>query len=264
MRVLLTEGLTRHMRSMTALEARSLADELTTVASSYVRRMSKDDAGTRSPLESLPSFPKESWNELTIGVPWEAYSHAHGACEGELIACAAQALCSAPAQLDRVLSEQAMSSGLWGGSLMVALGKILEGVKRDLIVFSPYWRVSAVQSLLASAGRQSYADVSVTIFSQPKIYMRTDDKEGLCLFINLLRSMGALVRVLAPRSHDGFIPILHAKLIIADSESAYVGSANFTKSGLDHGIEAGVLVQGETAKAFAEWSRAIVNTCDPW
>ncbi len=264
MRAFLIKGLAKHMKTMTAAQASTLADELTILVSTYIRGIHQGGPAAVSTLDRLPSFPKETWNELTIGVPWEAYSHAHGVSGGQFIAGSTQALCSAPAQLDGILAEQAINSGLWGGSLLVALGKILEGAEKDLIVFSPYWRADGVQSLLAAAGRRFYAGLTVTVFSQPKAWMTAGDAEGLTFFINALRAGGALVRVLAPRSHGGLTPILHAKLIIADGVTAYVGSANFTKSGLDHGLEAGVLVEGEIANAFSGWSKAIAATCEPW
>lgn len=43
------------------------------------------------------------------------------------------------------LAEQAANSGLWGGSLLVALGKILEAMRNSLVTLSPYWRVDGVQ-----------------------------------------------------------------------------------------------------------------------
>jgi len=264
MRVFLIKGLAKHMKTMTESQASTLADELTTLVSAHIRRIHQGGPVTASTLERLPSFPKETWNELTVGVPWEAYSHAHGVYGGQFITGSTQALCCAPAQLDGVLAEQAINSGLWGGSLLVALGKILEGAEKDLIVFSPYWRADGVQSLLAAAGRQSYAGLNVAVVSQPRARMTAGDAEGLTFFINALRANGALVRVLAPRSHGGLTPVLHAKLIIADGVTAYVGSANFTKSGLDHGLEAGVLVEGEVANAFSGWSKAITATCEPW
>jgi len=188
----------------------------------------------------------------------------HGVNKGRHRLGSTHALCSAPAQLDVHLAEQAISSGLWGGSLLVTLGEILRVAENDLIVFSPYWRTDGVQALLASAGRRSYNGVNVTVVTQPKSWMKAEDQEGLAFFESTLKSGGALVRMLAPRSHQGLTPILHAKLIIADGVRAYVGSANFTKSGLNHGLEAGVLVEGEIASAFWRWSKAISTTCEPW
>jgi phosphatidylserine/phosphatidylglycerophosphate/cardiolipin synthase-like enzyme len=263
-RILLITELAKQMKTLTADQARTLADELTAEVSTYVKGIRKGGSPEVPHLERLPSFPKETWNELTVGVPWEAYSYSHGVYRGKAITAGTQALCSAPAQLDGALTERTINSGLWGGSLLVALGRILEGVERELVVFSPYWRSDGVQSLLASAGRGSYTGVSVTVFSQPKAWMTLADKEGLALFVNTLWAAGALVQVLAPRAHDGLMPNLHAKLIIADSVIAYIGSANFTKSGLDHGLEAGVLVEGETAAAFSNWSKALAAACEGW
>jgi len=264
MRVFLIKGLAKHMKFMTEEQSQKLADELTALVSANIMGIHQGNPVAASPLERLPSFPKETWNELTVGVPWEAYSHAHGLYGEQVINSSTQALCSAPAQLDAILAEQAINSGLWGGSLLVALGKIFAGVNKDLTVFSPYWRVDGVKSLLAAAGRQYYAGVHVTIFTQPKFLMRAADKDGLLFLINTLGQAGAIVQVLAPRANEGITPFLHAKLIIADGVTAYVGSANFTKSGLDHGLEAGVLVEGEAAVAFSAWSKAIASTCLPW
>ncbi len=252
------------MKTMSAGQASALADELTTTVSAYTRRVHQGGTVAGSAVEHLPCFPKETWNELTVGVPWEAFSHAHGLSGRHSIDSSTKALCSAPAQLDAILAEQAVHSGLWGGSLLVALGKILEDAEKEIIVFSPYWRADGVQSLLAAAGRQSYAGVNVAVFSQPRFWMTAGDVEGLDFFVNALRAGGAQVKVLSPRSEGGLTPILHAKLIIADGVTAYVGSANFTKSGLDHGLEAGVLVEGQIAAAFSGWSKAIAAICEPW
>ncbi len=264
LKAVLINGLAKHMKTMTAGHALKLADELTTLVSSYIRMTHQGSPVAVSPLERLSSFPKETWSELTVGVPWESYAQAHGVLGGQFITDKTQALCSAPARFDLILAEQAMNSGLWGGSLLVAMGKLLESVEKDLVVFSPYWRAEGVQSLLAAAGRQSYAGVNVTVFTQPKVWMKAGDEDGLAFFIKTLRAAGALTQVLVPRAHEGLTPTLHAKLIIADGVKAYVGSANFTKSGLDHGLEAGVLVEGEIANAFLGWSRAISATCEPW
>lgn len=88
--------------------------------------------------------------------------------------------------------------------------------------------------------------------------------EGLSDFVMIMREAGAHLRVLAPKPHEGLTPLLHAKVIIADGVKAYVGSANFTKSGLDFGLEAGVLVEGQIAIAFSAWANAIKATCEPW
>jgi phosphatidylserine/phosphatidylglycerophosphate/cardiolipin synthase-like enzyme len=258
-RTLLVFGLAQHLRGMSEPDARIMAHELTLLVSAEVARLPATSSSPR-----LPCFPREAWNELTVGVPWEAYSYAYGALKGEATGSGVKALCSAPAHLDPLLAGQAVSSGLWGGSLLVALGEILEGVHLDLTIFSPYWRIDGVRSMLSTAGRKNYKGVKVRVFTQPAAWMKTDDRDGLSFFVETMRAAGAEVRVFAPATVDGITPFLHAKLVIADAAIAYVGSANFTSSGLDHGLEAGVLVEGEAANAFARWAGAIEAACEPW
>jgi phosphatidylserine/phosphatidylglycerophosphate/cardiolipin synthase-like enzyme len=40
----------------------------------------------------------------------------------------------------------------------------------------------------------------------------------------------------------------HAKVVLADASSFYVGSSNFMGSALDRSFECGVIVRGETAR----------------
>jgi phosphatidylserine/phosphatidylglycerophosphate/cardiolipin synthase-like enzyme len=50
----------------------------------------------------------------------------------------------------------------------------------------------------------------------------------------------------------------HAKFCIADSDAAYVGSANLTGPGLSTQVEMGLLVRGDVARAIADfWSYAV-------
>jgi phosphatidylserine/phosphatidylglycerophosphate/cardiolipin synthase-like enzyme len=257
LRGILVSGLADYMRGLPEAFARTLANELTCEISTYI-------AGERGLRHQLPCFPPETWNRLTVGVPWEAFNLAHGSLNAYGVTSVVKALCSAPAHLDSLLALQAGNSGLWGGSLLVALGKILGEVKHDLVIFSPYWRTDGVHSLLAAAGRMRYCGVQVFVLTQPKHRMKPNDKEGLIFFIDSMKSSGASVLVMAPSAYEGQIPILHAKLIIADGKIGYVGSANITKSGLDHSLEAGVLAEGEIANAFSLWAKAIAATSDPW
>ena len=94
--------------------------------------------------------------------------------------------------------------------------------------------------------------------------MKAEDREALSFFIDKMRSSGALVQRLSPRPTNGMAPFVHAKLIIADSLRAYVGSAYFTNSGLDYSLEAGVMAEGEIANAFALWVNAVETPCGAW
>lgn len=256
----LVKQLSEYMRGMSILEARTLAHSLTISVSTYIAKISS--GSSKDKVDCLPIFPKEVWTELSVGVPWEAFSHAYGADAGRTHSPHVEAVCSGPCYLDLASASYPGTSGLWGGSLLVAIGKLFHEVDREVLLFSPYWRKEGCRALLATASRESYAGVAVDIFTQPTRRMRNEDFEGLSYFISMLNAMNATVRILTPRAFDGLTPMLHSKLIVADGIKAYVGSANFTKSGLDHGFEAGVLVIGPVASAFADWARAIESVCE--
>jgi len=264
MRALLVAGLAEHMRSLPEAIAHSLAHQLTSVVSAKVGRITIPSNPDLQSLSRLPCFPCETWSVHTLAIPWEAFHAAHGSGRDVDALSAVKALCSAPVQLDTILAKQAANSGLWGGSLLVALGKILEATRNSLVILSPYWRVEGVRSLLSTANRDNYAGVNVRVLTQNACFMKADDRDALNFFIAKMRESGASVQAFAPRTIGGLTPFLHAKLIVADSNKAYVGSANFTSSGLDHGIEVGVVLEGEVASAFGIWANALEAACDPW
>jgi phosphatidylserine/phosphatidylglycerophosphate/cardiolipin synthase-like enzyme len=256
---LLVNGLTEHMRALPESQARLLAHDLTERVNAELAGQKSIPERRENNLEVLPCFRRESWNSLTVGVPWEAYSRAYGALKSETAQSVVTPLCSSPTQLDESLAVQAVGSGLWGGSLLAALGKIMVGAREEVSVFAPYWRVDGVRSLLSAAGRGSYLGIKVKVFTQHATRMTPEDLAGLNCFVKTLGAAGAEVHVLTPKVVDGIVPFIHAKLLIADGVRAYVGSANFTMSGLDHGIEAGVLLEGHAAKAFMQWAIALAG-----
>lgn len=258
---LLVYGLSEYMLGMRDVEARQLAHDLTLHVSESIIQTDKRSTNVAF---NLPCFPREVWNQLTVGVPWEAYGQAHGLRGQDVMVSSVKALFSAPAALDDLLNVSASNNGLWGGSLLVALGQLLGGAKHELVIFSPYWRIEGVRLLMAAAGRSNYREVRVKVFTQPSCRMSNMDREGVTAFVDIFRKGKAEVKILAPRVVDGAWPFIHAKLMIADRVRAYVGSANFTSSGLDHGVESGVLVEGEAAKSFALWAKALECRCAEW
>lgn len=246
------------MAGMTHSEAKQFAHELTEEVSAVV-------AGLRTTNWNLPCFPKETWNPLTIGVPWESFTVATGLIKGQSLEQETVGLCSNPAHMDNAISSSGQETDLWGGSLLVAIGKLLAEVEQELIVVAPFWRTDGVDALLSAAGRTDYTGVTVRILTQPHTWMKREDKEGVRRFVCVLESKGATVTLRAPKpSDEGSQPIVHAKLLLADGISVYVGSANFTRSGLHFGIEVGVLSKGNVAQSFRSWFEAVDAACEVW
>ena len=125
---LLLCGLAEYMRGMRDVEARQLAHDLTLRVSESITRTGQSSGNVAI---NLPCFPREVWNQLTVGVPWEAYGQAHGLRGQDVMISSVKALFSAPAALDDILNVTASNNGLWGGSLLVALGRLLGGAKHE-------------------------------------------------------------------------------------------------------------------------------------
>ncbi len=259
LRNMLVSVLAGYMENIPKQRANELAHELTCAISSYL--FSGKTSLIYKELDKI--FPKNTWSILTLGVPWEAFYTAYE-LEEIRVTEEVKPLCCAPAHFDKFLSDQSCYSGIWGGTLLIAIGEILRFAKKELIIFAPYWRIDGVKSLIAAASRESYKDLEIRIFTQPKSRMKIDDKEGLEYLVDFLKEKGSKIKVLAPSPLDIFTPMLHAKIIISDRKKAYVGSANFTMSGLNYGIEAGVLITGESSQALAAWSTGIERGCEPW
>ena len=82
------------------------------------------------------------------------------------------------------------------------------------------------------------------------------NRQGLGEFESWMRGEGANVKILVPkRLSDGSDPMVHAKVMLADGERGYLGSANFSENGLHKSIEAGVGLRGPAVFHLESWYR---------
>lgn len=63
------------MKSLPVNRAQSLAHELTCEVSTHL-------SGSKAARKLLHCFPPETWNLLTVGLPWEAFGIAHSGIGG--------------------------------------------------------------------------------------------------------------------------------------------------------------------------------------
>ncbi|MHB8744072.1 MAG: phospholipase D-like domain-containing protein, partial [Sulfuricaulis sp.] len=56
----------------------------------------------------------------------------------------------------------------------------------------------------------------------------------------------------------------HAKVVLCDEDSAYVGSSNLTAASLDHSMELGVALTGRAAAQVAIVMEAVLACASPW
>ena len=104
----------------------------------------------------------------------------------------------------------------------------------------------------------SYADISTSNHFIKKIMHKLELGVSVYILLRSMTDMGdyfsEFVKSNMGRIDNLYVKIfngegnLHAKSIISDATSAYIGSANFLKSSLHKNLELGLLVTGQTAE----------------
>jgi phosphatidylserine/phosphatidylglycerophosphate/cardiolipin synthase-like enzyme len=256
------------MAELPPQDAAALANELTArvnrcIASSALGQ--PDDAADGLPPRVARVLPTYLMSYATLGLPWEAYRRVHGARGGELAGetIAARLICSLPESLTRILRAGG-STPLWSGSLLDALGLVLDGARQEVVMMNPYWSALGVQALLRRITRASLAGVRITVLTQPRDKFDAAEREGVDLFVGALAAKGAFCVVLAPSQRTWPVPLLHAKAIVADRSHAYLGSANLTGNGMDFSVELGMAFGGVLARQLADWLAALAQGLCAW
>lgn len=67
-----------------------------------------------------------------------------------------------------------------------------------------------------------------------------------------------------PAFRSPAIETFHAKILLADSDKAYVGSANMTRWSRDFSMECGVILRGPSVKPVATLVEAMIKISNPW
>ena len=60
------------------------------------------------------------------------------------------------------------------------------------------------------------------------------------------------------------IETFHAKILLADDDKAYIGSANMTRWSRDFSMECGVILRGPSVKPVATLVEAMIKIGNPW
>jgi phosphatidylserine/phosphatidylglycerophosphate/cardiolipin synthase-like enzyme len=132
---------------------------------------------------------------------------------------------------------------------------LIVGARSRLRIFSPFLDARGLEVLtvaLAAATRRG-VHASVGYARRGNRYNAIEQlKEGI-------RAHGTSER-LQTVAIEGDRPFPHLKLIAADGERAYIGSANLTWPALTSNAEIGALVDGEPVRVLERWFDALIAT----
>ena len=135
------------------------------------------------------------------------------------------------------------------------INEIIDGAERELLIVG-YWLVvwegdeGVVSEIIDRAVEAARRGATVTIILDPGMRDDTDNRAELD---RAWPSDAPQPRVLTwrpPAERPG--ALLHAKVIVADTEDALVTSANLTHSALTWNLEVGLRVSGDPAARVAE------------
>lgn len=144
-----------------------------------------------------------------------------------------------------------------------ALLKLCREAEDDLTVVSPYLESIGVEWLRPGIEAALRRDVDVTIVSREL----TTGEPNFEALDNLLELAGggrgqlSVYDYYEPRP-DSQAPLytLHSKVIVADREAAYVGSANFTRYGFNENLEIGAILRGRRVAELQRVFDFVVDT----
>jgi cardiolipin synthase len=188
---------------------------------------------------------------MTLNLTYSAF---HGNREYGIItrdaAEVAEVLAGLNADWERRAFEPRAPSLLWSdANTRRKLLDCIDGAETSLLLEQESLQDRELLQHLASAVRRS---VEVRVITPPDDGESDPNRQGR----EQLRAAGATVRTLQD-------PKMHAKIVIADGQSAILGSANLTFSGMENNRELGIRVGepeivGRLVETFeTDWARAI-------
>jgi hypothetical protein len=121
-----------------------------------------------------------------------------------------------------------------------SLSELILNAENDVLIVSPWIKLQVFEKLFSGNYHKKINLRSLTVADN--FADKTSDLDVIP-FLSNKKSITTDIRL---------IKKLHAKIYISDSKTALITSANFTKSGLEDNIEAGVLLEGNEAEKITK------------
>lgn len=165
----------------------------------------------------------------------------------------------APSQMS--LQLESMLAGSWRmRDTRQLLPAIAESARTSLTVMTPYLDDVGAAIVLNLFERANVPDRCLILRATPE----GDPPSGLAAIRTALNQLGvAVLNFRLDRPAASGSETFHAKVVLADDVSAYVGSSNMHKWSFEYSLELGLHVRGRAAACIAKILRAIRNVSGP-
>jgi hypothetical protein len=200
----------------------------------------------------------------SLNIPWQAcYAVNLGQKIGPTLPALESILATVPNSYRMDIQKPSDFSSPYHGSLMGQLAELICQAKHHLCVVNPYWSVQGVNRLQRRVSFFGGGPKEMLVITPHN--MDRDNQAGCDCFCQWIKEQGCKVSHLSPlKLPEGYYPLVHAKVIIADHCRAYLGSANLSDNGLVHSIEMGVILQGPAVLYLSEWFDALSPYLQPF
>ncbi|OQQ17501.1 hypothetical protein B0675_10575 [Streptomyces sp. M41(2017)] len=167
-----------------------------------------------------------------------------------------------PAFLKDSLATMSRDNG--GPGLPLDTGRtirlVAESARTHLVIAAPYLHPSLANALAPALATLLAAGGTATLISRALGWAAPDRSDANVEAVAVLReAAGEASGRLKVCSWDESGLGVHFKVVLADDQLAYVGSANLTPGGTEAHAEAGVLLRGKQVRSLSRWLRAVAD-----
>lgn len=164
--------------------------------------------------------------------------------------------------------EQKLSALGWRTTELEATEHAFHGMvraaKRRMVVMTPFFDNIGATWLTELLSNVSPGVERILILRSLEDNTRKDYPFGFDAISQWLKVEGVRVfNYSIPRMYGGR-ETFHAKAVLCDRSTAYLGSSNVTAASLEHSMEMGVVLEGRAAAGVAEVIDAVLAAATPW
>ena len=157
-----------------------------------------------------------------------------------------------------VTSGEADPQGIDRMTAETMIGLIV-GARTALRIFSPFLDARGLDVLAIALAAATRRGVQAAIG-----FARRGNRDNAIEKLERRISESGDAKMLQTVAIESDRPFPHLKLIAADGERAYIGSANLTWPALTSNAEIGALVDGEPVRVLERWFDALIATPSPY
>jgi phosphatidylserine/phosphatidylglycerophosphate/cardiolipin synthase-like enzyme len=164
--------------------------------------------------------------------------------------------------------EQKLSTLGWRTTALDATDHAFHGMvrsaQRRVVVMTPFFDSTGAVWLKELLSYASPGVARNLILRSLEDTTRKDYPLGFDAISPWLKAQGVRVFNYSIPRVDGGRETFHAKAVLCDRSSAYLGSSNVTAASLEHSLEMGVVLEGRAASRVADVLDAVIESATQW